>query len=289
MSKHKKLLIQFVGIAILVFYLICAIGFNVQADMGPKPSITLTIKNAPDNYYVALLDDWNQASKNPSLQFDNVNDDNIEKYLEDFGYEGWSYFQSPVGHNYFKKTEDEVYHFSYMVPNPFRVILVDSEGKVYVSDEIKKQEFNADVTYDVAAGTITEDIADKMQHRIVYIILCLVFTLVVEFIFLIIFRYPLSIRNIFCFIIINLLTNIPLSLIFLNGLASSAGAMVVIAWIVLEALITAGESVFYMFSLKSKDGNTHFLKNFLYGLIANVVSATLSVVVMFVFMAVVGL
>ena len=55
---------------LLVLGLLLPVLMNVaKADFGPKPSITIKVKNAPDNYYIALLEHsrYNESVKDRTI------------------------------------------------------------------------------------------------------------------------------------------------------------------------------------------------------------------------------
>ena len=258
---------------------------SVRADMGPKPSITLTVINEGDsgNYYVALLEKRDGVLDEESkLKLDKeVNEENVEEYLDAFRYDGWCFHKTSVGGYLFEKNKDGIYDFIYMVPNPFRVVLIDKDGNVHVSDVITKKEYNAECTYDVSSGEVTEQYGDKVVRRIVYIAACYVFTLIIEFIFLLIFGYPLIKKNVISFIIANTLTNLTYSCFLISGPISLP---VLFLSFVLEILIIIIEAVVYIIVLENREGKHPRLRSFFYALTANVVSSFMSIIVLFMYL-----
>ena len=260
-------------------------GIPVKADMGPKPSITLTVINEGDsgNYYVALLEKRDGVlDENSKLKLDKeVNEENVEEYLKAFRYDGWCFHKTPVGGYLFEKTEEGIYDFIYMVPNPFRVVLIDQDGNVHVSDEITKKEYNAECTYDVMRGEVTEQYGDKVAGRIGYIAICYIFTLIIEFVFLLIFGYPLIKKNVISFIIANTLTNLTYSCFLISGPISLP---VLFLSFVLEILIIIIEAVVYIIVLENREGKHPRIRSFFYALTANVVSSFMSIIVLFMYL-----
>ncbi|MCR5214999.1 MAG: hypothetical protein K6E10_11340 [Eubacterium sp.] len=247
--------------------------------MGAKPSIEIKLVNEPDqHFYLALLESERGASgTNSELKLDNVNEETVQKYLEDFYYNGWEFFQSPVGQNIYENQEDGEYFFSYMVPYDFKIIIICDDGRVYLSDNINPKEFDAVVIYDVETGTLTEYIEDKTVRHTLYVVICFLLTLAMELLVLKLFRYPFTKRNIFCFILINLLTNVPFNTFLIN---QHTDIVMVFLWIFAEALIMLIESIFYLITLRDTEGKPRRGKSFLYGVVANLVSAILGLVIL---------
>ena len=265
----------------LALFIISVNVSNVHADTGAKPSITLRVENAPQDYYVALLDNWlGKDGQNSELKLDEVNDETVKAYLESFIYDGWYMFDNPVGKNIRRSNPENEYDFGYMVPDPFRVIVISTDGTVYISEVLDQKEFNADCTYDVATGTLTEERGAKVARRIIYIAICYILTLCFELIVLVLFKYPLNLRNIICFLLINTLTNIPFNCYIMN---STAGLPVIVMGFFLEILIILVEGFFYAFTLRDAEGNMRFGKSFLYGVVANIFSEVMGIVLLIVY------
>ncbi len=268
-------------IAVTVFYLLIAFGSSVKADMGPKPSIKLTVVNASDDYYVALLDCYpNEDRTNSELKLDNVTDESVNAYLEEFVYDRWHFFQSPVGNNVFHSTEEGVYDFTYSVPNPFRVVLISADGTVKVSEEFTKEEYNAVCTYDAASGKITEYRTNRIARRVIYTAICYILTILIELGVLAAFGYPFNKFNIICFFMINTITNIPYNIVIAN--MSKGGIALIVFSFLMECLIFVVEALFYLFTIKYKDGTVHHKRNLFYSIAANAASAAFGFVGLFI-------
>ena len=284
MGIRKKGLRVFSAFLFFIFFL----GINttvVHADMGAKPSIDLKVVNGPDDYYVALLGKGRdvEGRENSELKLEEVNDESVEEYLKAFVNDGWTCFVSPNVHDLGNRSNEtgEYYH-SYMVPDPFRVIVIGTDGNVFLSSELDQEEFNSKCTYDVAAGTLTEEIdKNKDIKKAGYVALCLIVTLVSELIVLKLFRYPFSKVNLICFFIINVITNLSLN-IWLVKCSSSpmAGFIFLIPMYVLEPLIIIIESIFFAGVLKDAEGKRHPIKSLIYGVVANIFSVVVGLIVL---------
>ena len=267
----------------LVIYFVFVYQSDVHADVGAKPSITLTVTGATEDYYVALLSNRSEVNgENSALVLEHVNETSVEAYLENFRNDGWYFFQSPVGKNIQRSNTTNQYHFSYMVPNPFRVIVIGSDGSVYLSEELGQKEYNADCTYDIATGSLTEQRTGKVLERFLYTMVCLVFTLILELAIFRTYKYPFSKRNICCVLLINILTNVPYNYLVLYKLT---GLGIMVTWIWAEILIALMEGLFYSFTLRDREGNIIPGRNFRYAVAANAFSAVMGAFCILCFMS----
>jgi hypothetical protein len=165
-----------------------------------------------------------------------------------------------------------------MVPSDFRVILIDTDGNLYLSESYTKKEFKAICTYDVATSSIVEEEGKSRIISIITIIICFILTLVIEFLILIGFRYPLIKRNVLVFLITNTLTNIPYN-IFLISTVSRIDVMLILINFFAEIIITLIETLIYCFTLLNKEQMVKYGKNILYGILANIASSILGSIV----------
>ena len=264
---------------LLAIYIISVCSSDVYADMGPKPSITIHVENGPSEYYLALLcSPRGITGTNSDLKLENVNEVTVQNYLKDFFYDEWVFSESPVGDNIISSRDTTEFYFGYMVPDDFKVIIISTDGTVYLSDHINPEEFNADITYDVATGKLTETIEDRTLRHSIYVVVCYLLTLAMELVVLLLFKYPFNKRNLFCFLLINTITNIPFSIFLINQRASIP---MIIIWFFLEIIIMLLEGVFYLITLRDAEGRRRKLKSFLYGVVANIASATLGTIILF--------
>ena len=282
--------------AVLLFIFFFGINMTIaRADMGAKPSITLKVVNGPDDYYVALLEKWRdvEGQENSELKLEEVNDASVQEYLTTFVNNGWTCAVLPFNgepqlgndehdEDFYRVNETGEYYFSYQVPDPFRVIVIGADGNVYLSNELNQEEYNSKCSYDVAAGTLTEEI-DKFKgvKKAGYVALCLIVTLISELIILMLFRYPLSKANLICFVIINTITNLPLN-IWLVACSDGPGVGIgfLVAVYFLEPLIIVIESIFFASVLKDADGKKHPIKSVIYGVVANIFSAVVGLLIL---------
>ena len=264
-----------------VFLCNAVTGGVARADMGPKPSITVKVVNGPQEYYIALL--AHSAFTGSPRDNEEIDNATVWGIIRSYQVDGWQVFWSPLGDNVrFTNRGDKkvTVTFHYMVPNPFRVLLVTPDGKTYVSDELDQKAFNALCTYDVSTGALVEDLskweaeqADKGYKVIVgyeYIVACLIVTLLVEFLVLLFFRIPGSKRNLLCFFAANVITNLPYSA---YSVLTYQKPEFVLRCIICEIFIAFFEGGVYAILMRDAEGKRNGQNHFTYGVAANFMSA----------------
>lgn len=259
---------------------------EARADMGPKPSIEVTVVNAPEDYYLALLcDEKYDLDRN---RF-NISSLLVIDFMCEFEQDGWYVFGGMTYPIAYPSNKKGIYHYTYDVPDPFRVLIVDMENNVYVSPVLDQKGFNARCTYDVAAGTLTEQLsldaaAEEDSPTVIiswkYVLFCLIMTLLIELVIYVFFRFPFTKRNMLCFVAINTITNLSYSYYTVNSVSSWN---FVLRCIVFEIGIAVVEAVFYAFMLRDAKGRRCAEKSFGYGVAANFVSAAAGVIGMMIY------
>ncbi|MBO4652911.1 MAG: hypothetical protein J5649_06305 [Lachnospiraceae bacterium] len=266
-TNHRKMYL-------LLLFLLLPLVINVAfADHGPKPSITVNVRNGPEGYYIGLLqqDDAGDYRRESLLESDVVQSDEELKKLVSYQSDGWMLYVNPVSDPYYRSNSD-THTFDYMVPSYFRVILVGFDGTVYLSDPIERKAFNAVFDYDVATGKITEDHSESIRHYALNSLLCYIITLLIEG--LILWWNDLGQKkNWLHFLIINTLTQILLNgcLVYYDWLGNSGYGMIVLFFI-LELAIFLIEAAYYAFFLRTEDGTKRPSVGVKYAIAANLAS-----------------
>ena len=266
----------------LVLAIICFVSFSVEAsaDIGAKPSIEITLKNAPDDYYIALLENYDLEIDESATEIRNFDPqkETIEEYLESFNYEGWYYFMIMGHHHNYETANDKHIHiFSYSVPRNPRILVVSTDGSVNVSDVFDTREFNATITYDCKTKSITEHYVWKRAKRVLTIIIMFILTLFFEWLALKMLSLPENKRNLLSILIVNALTNIPFN-IFMVYFLGRAGWPGLFVGAFFEIIIMIVEAIVYSFALVTKNGKPEPIC-FLYGIVANIFSVFMGIVV----------
>ncbi len=268
-TNHRKMYL-------LLLCLLLPFAINVAfADHGPKPSITIHVQNGPDGYYIGLL----EPDSEPGHFLEELRDyhkETVDEELKTLLYyekDGWYLHVPPVSDAYHRSSPGTTsYEFGYMVPSYFRVILVEADGTVHLSDPVKKSAFNAVFDYDVTTGTINENLVEGRLHYFFYVLFCYGLTLLLEGLVLRWIGLAQK-RNKKHFLIINTLTQILLNagLIYFDSNHEST-LVLIIAFFVLELLVFLIESVYYAIFLRMPDGTRKTSTSVLYAIGANALS-----------------
>ena len=255
---------------LLVVFIATAAALPVYADIGPKQSIDLIVKNAPDeDYYIDLLqNEYNRAHDESRKEHVEKNYSGAERdmmmTLVDFEDNGWTpRFGSPISQEFTRCNSNGKYIFDYMdVPYDFRVVIVTVSGKVITSDVFTRKSYNAVITYDVETGEFHEDMSGALVKQLISIFLTFLATILVEGIIFSLFKYKFDEgKNFIVFILTNLATQVVLYI------ASCYLFQVLIA---AELVVTVIEAIVYSRLLTPKE------KAVRYALSANIISALLT-------------
>ncbi len=258
------------------FIVIAGLTPTVYADMGPKPSATITVINAPsDEYYIAMLCEDNgihreyiyndSLSQEENAVISTIYDYNEEGYALFVNYEA-AYFKSDSNHSY------KFFGYSGVLPKTFKIMIITMEGSVQVSPEITSKAFNASITYDYSSNTLYENKTEVVIPGIVRGLIFLLITLLTEGLVLSAFGLFCN-KNLIPFIVINIITQIMLNTFnVLWGLFCEKGSYAT-AWIIAEVVIIIIEATWYSRRLIGKKGNISVRRNITYAIVANIISA----------------
>ncbi|SFD12846.1 hypothetical protein [Ruminococcus albus] len=268
----------FALIAVLIFITVTAMP--VYADMGPKPSIELTVKNAPDeDYYINLLVPGTLRKKEDRLQEVNEQysgkDAELMRVIINNTEDGW--YPRRGGHfrELTQSKSSRKYEFSYMdVPKTFKVIIVTESGKVIVSNEITRKAFNAVTTFDAKTGKLRERKTAILAKQLERFLITFIATLLIEGMifrcfefegkeghnFAVIFKTNLC-TQLLLYVVISLL---PLHMLIYGGIFAA------------EIIITIIEGCVYSKLLTPKG------KGARYAIVANILSFVLSLPMWFI-------
>ena len=263
---------------------------TTKADHGPKPSIVINVKNAPKDYYIALL--WKNGGGSTSrgeeearrLKSGNHSEKELLaiQTLVDYDRDGWRVHYSPLGNSCFHSVSPQSFLFTYSVPSHFRVIIVPVDGEVIVSKDVRKKSYNAVFDYDVETGEITELISDSRNSHITSIVLCYLLTIIVEGILFALFglaRFP-NTGNWKHFFIINTVTQVLLNIYLVcavKGEAFSSGEFA--GLLIAEFAICIIEAVYYCVRLGRYEGKPSRWRCIKYAIAANAASFLLGLFV----------
>ncbi|MGB7594512.1 MAG: hypothetical protein WBL80_03000 [Erysipelotrichaceae bacterium] len=232
-----------------------AFVFPVHADMGPKPSLTIIVKNAPDEpYYLDLLIQ-NRGT------YDNLGDDRASLdpsmlgLLKSKEFDGWfpALVDGTTTPLWAKLTgtadgETRIHHFNYMgVPTIFKIIVVTKSGAVKVSETIHTYLFQTTITYDMQAQKL-------IMPNVAYAYLLQFFstfipTLLIEG--LVLFLYRLWTRkNLITILIVNFVTQLFMTAIVGSYLFKYGMFSALIVLLLIEPVILIAEALIYRVKLE---------------------------------------
>lgn len=267
-SDHRKMYL-------LLLCLLLPLVINVAlADHGPKPSITVNVKNGPEAYYIGLLHNTEAGDRwlTSLRESPEVTKNEALKKLVDYEDYNWKLHIPPVGDSYFLSTATGSYLFDYSVPSFFRVILVEFDGTVHVSNPIEKKGYNAVFDYDVTTGDITEDYTESNRHYAINALLCYFITLFFEGILLLLFDFGQK-KNWLHFLFINTLTQVLLNGFLVYSDWHGASTLDLLSlFLCLELAIFVIEAGYYALFLRTQTGDKKPSKSVKYAIAANLTS-----------------
>ncbi len=259
---------------LLVLCLLLTAFMNVsKADSGPKPSIMVKVKNAPDDYYIALsgegFRDMLEYQKN-RLKEENPGEKEHQAIDTIFGLE---IHITPIGVSCYRGSGSESITFGYMVPTDFHVIIVTLDGEIYQSNDVTRKRYNAVFEYDVSTGEIHELLGEGGKIYALGAVSCYILTLIFEGIMLITFGFASKKKNWMHFFIANTVTQIILNLYLVFNVSDYDTTFIAfLHFLLIEIIIFIIEAVYYLITLRKKDGARARVKAVVYAAVANLTS-----------------
>ena len=198
------------------------------ADSGPKPQLTVRVKNAPQEpYYLDLLaeGDWDaeDMDSNDGIEQnyygkEDTLDPDLLALLRENVPAGWhacvaqGTTGAPIqGELYSESTDasgNALHVFGYHgVPSTYRIILVTQSGKVWLSDVLERRVLQSSVTVHWSDDTehTTVTVPSTVTGYLLQFVATLVPTLLIEGILLLLFQYSWK-ENWKAFLLVNLVT-----------------------------------------------------------------------------------
>lgn len=269
MFKNYKFFI----ICILIMFIIIFTGFNynVSADMGPKPSITIKLKNMnTKNYLIDLLVyDESGENYNSAMNYngEGLTQEEIET-LYKINYDGWisegtrwnSYllFADCNGNSKYE------HYFNYFgTPETYKVVIVFNDGETRVTDVIHRTDFQSEITIDVNTMEVVSK--GNVLSNLKSIIIPLLLTIIVEIIIALVMKF----KNTKVIILTNAITNILLQFLLIYSPLSY-----ILTFAILELLIFITEYLIYKKYFKDISKS----KIISYTLLANLITVILTFV-----------
>lgn len=284
MSRNHKFFITYILILFIIIF--TGLNYNVHADMGAKPSITINLENMNTKNYLIDLLVYDESGENYSSPLD-YNGKEGEQYsstsgyndlqtitvgqleiLHKINYDGWisegtrwdSYllFADCSGNN---KHE---HYFSYFgTPETYKVVIVFNNGETRVTDVIHRTDFQSEITIDVNTMEVVSK--GNVSSTLKSILIPLLITIIVEIIIALVMKF----KNIKVIFLTNAITNILLQLLLIYSPLSY-----ILTFAILEILIFITEYLIYKKYFK----DISKLKIISYTLLANLITVILTFV-----------
>jgi hypothetical protein len=257
-----------------LFLLLCvAFAFPVHADMGPKPSLTIIVKNAPtEPYYLDLLIQTKGTYDNLGDSRKSL-DQTMLDLLKSKESEGW--FPALVDGTamplWAKLTgvpskDTMVHDFNYVgVPTVFRIIIVTQSGKVTLSEKIQTHLFQTTITYDLQSQKlIMPDVAYAYLQQFISTFIP---TLLIEGFILLLFQLW-TLKNLKTVLIVNFITQLFMTAIVGSYLQSQGMLSALIVLMLIEPVILIAEALIYRVKLENGTKSRYVA----YAIVANLFS-----------------
>ncbi len=254
--KKSKYIIMF----ILIFILLGAT--NVKADMGPKPSITIYLKNMDTTEYTLDLltkpKNEEEFYKQIANNYTGYEDTPIYKYNDN----GWmaTTLRDSLLWGHIEGNSSKTHTFNYFgVPDEFKVIIQYKDGTIKTSDVIEKTEFNYEMYLDVNTMKAEQRYTFNLGNALT----CMVITIIIELLIAMVINIDHSKQ----IILVNIFTQILIQCLRLFNFTSF-----MLSFIIAELLIFFIEYVIYKLLFRDTDNKTIII----YTLIANTITAFLT-------------
>lgn len=265
--------LRFITVTILLF-LCCAFVFPAHADMGPKPSLKIIVKNPPDEpYYLDLLIQ-NKGTYDNLGESRSTSDKGMLDMLKSEEINGWypALTEGTVAPLWAEltgtKSDDTMVHdFHYVgVPTVFKIIIVTKSGEVKISETIHTYLFQSTISYDMQNAKLA--LPDVAVAYLQQFFSTFIPTLLIEG--LILFLYKLWTRkNLKTILVVNFITQIFMTAIVGTTLLRQSILSAVIVLILIEPVILIAEALIYRITLENGTKSRYVA----YAIVANLASA----------------
>lgn len=291
---------------ICMFFIVCALPMDVSADMGPKPSTTITFTGLEgQEYYATLLSE--EKSVGPHHAYDGTNPRYTEDNLDTFYngeelYEIWKKFltyEDADGFYFLQDFEEsngeETLEWGYYPPEVFKILLYFPEDDSFaVSERCEKHDFDAYFTVQVEnreIQSVSEDTRYGMLWRMGMLAVRVILTILIEVGIAILYGFRekkqllvLGITNIATQIMLNAMLAVLYDLDWLwFGFLFILLLPVMIIYLLLETLVFIVEAIVYVCLLPKYSTESISRKRIVgYTFVANVISFMAGVFMMMV-------
>lgn len=265
-----KLRALFLWICTLILAILLALP--VSADMGPKPTLEITVKHPPQGiYYLDLLVKRSpeqidrQLLSKQAQQLDPAMIAALTSRID----EGWvpaltCHTSGPPIYGELTG-ENQVHRFGYIIPDEFCIAIVDSNGTLTISEPVRPGRFHARLTYDFTTQRITQ-LPLIFSYLLQFLSTCIP-TLLIEAGILLLFGFsPVKCWKVF--LLVNLITQIGLTVTMGAALIQNGLLLAYFFYIPAELLILLMETIAYLMLFKQFSP----ARKISYAITANIVS-----------------
>lgn len=261
---------------VLTLSVVLLSALPMSADMGPKPSITIYVENAPDEpYYLDLLIEQEDPNNRMSQEEIDSYDPEMLAALQEYDENGLRaalaygsavpIFGKITGEQIDGKT---VHTFSYFgIPDTVKIIAVTQSGEIFVSDSYEKTEYQAEYTLDFQTFSLST-VGNPIVRHISQFFSTFIPTIIIEFLILLLFGFSVK-KNIVQFIAANFATQLFLTVIYAIYYPSAGTFfinLVILPFV--ELIIIAVEAILYCVTFKDKSKG----RRVVYAVVANLCS-----------------
>ncbi len=252
MIKYRIRLNRLIPAFFLISILLALFSSPAFADLGPKPSVTITFKNLPEGvHYATLLADL--ESYGP---YKTVSEPEMDNGYQLFKVSS-AFLDFAARDNFFYwgnifRIENRSFRWGYYPPQRFKVLIYDvGSDVVYASGEAARYAFDSFFTVTFGKdGTLRISKESFLLQNTYNIVVRLAVTLLMEILTALFFGYRKK-KEILLILLANIITQA-----FLNGLLAATDRYSDrVTWLFLfplaELVIFAGEAAVYAKCLKS--------------------------------------
>lgn len=266
---------RLIALLCMLFLCLTALPLWVSADMGPKPELSILVKNAPEStYYLDLLITEDVRGTYNNL-YDNPYDEALLAGLHSWEDEGWypafaGGTKAPLFGDLIPN-EKGVHRFTYFgLPQTFRIAFSSADGAQATAESFTRTAFYTNLVYDCETNSFTPKNPASWLAPVIQFLATFLPTLLAEGAILFLFRFKLK-ENLLALLVVNLVTQLGLHLVIGSGFITLASSFFIylILMFPAEGIILILEMLAYSFLLK---GDFPRSRRQMYALAANLAS-----------------
>lgn len=272
----KKTLLAFLA---CLFAAVFVLPLTVSADMGPKPSVTVTVEGADGrNFYGTLLSE--RPSTGPQSAYDPERDGPSYQYSEGYGdeevFRQFIEYEDPDGYYFLQICwpceGTDTFAWTYYPPQRFKILLYFPDTGEFVSSGVcERYAFDSYFTASLTGEGLAVRSSYEYRWEIFSLLARILLTIAAELLVALLFRFRGK-RTFHTFIWVNVVTQVLLN-VGLNLINYYGGQLAfTVFYVLLELAVFVAEGI--LFTLLLRKGQKVW-KLWLYAFIANACSFAL--------------